>query len=394
MEKEYYSKLLNLREKPSRAERRSWLFELERLYNEDVGRLYLAYVDDLDFFKKAFNIVHPRDYIKPRKYKQITSAPYKLFKKVLACQKSKSGLKEKDISVKKISEDKLTRSFISLCRKDMTSLIESLIETDIRLGNLYKLLIIIDCELYSKKLDKDVISLVKELLIYKFYGKLAEVKNRTTYLYTELNKNLDKIFPISLRGGVLNAIQFYSLIPYGDYVDLDTCGVSMSFSYSDSLYYYIDILGKGVRKKLCSRVHNLKDIILPTTSIIKIKRDYYDERHQDMGVIKFNLFCENNPTIRCGNLIINRKNFESFDSEHTTIILDFEKKRLAVIPDNMFKSINSKKILNIFKLMNHVELSALRLLENCAENTYCVDNSTKANPVEHYYSYIKSLLLK
>lgn len=126
----------SLKEKPSRSERRLWVDNICSLYVADINKLVELYSSDLAYFKNSFKKIHVSDY---KSYNVYFRKAYRLFKKI-----------NKRHNIKKLTEDKIIKKFISLSRSCPDNIINLFIDTEIKLRNLLKLKIIISGDFYKK----------------------------------------------------------------------------------------------------------------------------------------------------------------------------------------------------------------------------------------------------
>lgn len=276
---DYISICLGLKRKPNRKERRIWVSVIYYLYHYKIIDLHNLMKNNLDYFKIAFRKVH--------EYKSKIKGAYRLFKKL-----NKSS-KDKEIEKKVLCEDKLIRSFFKMYRNNPTELVEYFLETDIKLRNLLKLQLIINCKLYNNKTTEDNLDIVREIVDYKLSLKLSELKLKDN-IEVPVSNSLENIYPISVAGGNLNAIYFYKLTPnhkFIDIIDVNTCGICINI-HGTCLENSEVTLYNGLGFEVWKRVKDIKkDIILPNDgiqhaiSIISIN---------NVGIsdIKFSLFTE------------------------------------------------------------------------------------------------------
>lgn len=375
-EKDYIDVCLGLKRKPNRNERRDWVNALSYLFHYRIMDLHDLMKNNLDYFKTAFKEVHVHDY----KCNMGGKRAYRLFQKL-----SKSS-KTKEIEKKVLCEDKLIRSFFKLFRNNPMELIESFIETDIKLRNLLKLQLIIKCKLYNNKTTEDNLDVIREIVDYKLSLKLSELRLKDN-IEMPVSSSLENMYPISTTGGILNAVYFYKLVPnpvFMDIVDVETCGISVNIQGSYSEKSKVELFnGLGF---LLWKGSKGKDIMLPTSgghniSIIHVS-------NVKISDIKFSLFTEQNLKNTCGNLYINSKLVESLNGDDAVIIVNNATKEVAIFPDNVISNFRIDKVVNIFELKKYPELNALGILKSIYGENLRIQ---KSDPI-YDYSSIKIIL--
>ena len=375
---DYISICLGLKRKPNRKERKIWVNAINYLYNYKTMDLLIRLMNNnLDYFKIAFREVH--------EYKNKIKGAYRLFKKL-----NKSS-KVKDTNKKILCEDKLIRSFFKMYRNNPTELVEYFLETDIKLRNLLKLQLIINCKLYNNKTTEDNLDIIREIVDYKLSLKLSEFRSKDN-IEIPVSNSLENIYPISVAGGNLNAIYFYKLTPnhkFIDIVDVNTCGICINILHGTCSANSEVTLYNGLGFKVWKRVNKdiKKDIILPydgiqhAISVISIN-------NVSISNIKFTLFTELHSKNTCGSLCINSKMIESLNKGSVVIVINKVKKEIAIIPDNIITSIRADSLVRIFKLRNHPELSALGILKSIHGDNLKIQDTS---PI-YDYSVLKSIL--
>lgn len=376
--KNHINVCLGLKRKPNRKERKDWINALSYLFHYRIMDLYDLMKNNLDYFKTAFKEVHVHDY----KYNMGGKRAYRLFQKL-----SKSS-KTKEIEKKVLCEDKLTRSFFKLLRNNPMELIESFIETDIKLRNLLKLQLIINCKLYNNKTTEDNLDVIREIVDYKLSLKLSELKSKDD-IEMPVSSSLENIYPISTTGGILNAVYFHKLIPnpvFVDIVDVETCGIAVDIQGSYSEKSRVELFN-GLGFKLWEGSIG-KDIILPTSGGGELNISIICVRNVKISNIEFSLFTEQNLRNTCGNLYINSKLAESLNGDCVVIIVNSATKEIAIFPDNVIYNLRVDKLVNIFELKKYPELNALGILKSIYGENLRIQ---KSDPIYDYIS-IKIIL--
>lgn len=377
-EKDYISVCLGLKRKPNRNERRDWINALSYLFHYRIMDLHDLMKNNLDYFKTAFREVHVHDY----KCGMGGKRAYHLFQKLSKSSKTK----DKEIEKKVLCEDKLIRSFFKLFRNNPMELIESFVETDIKLRNLLKLQLIIKCKLYNNKTTEDNLDVIREIVDYKLSLKLSELRSKDD-IEMPVSSSLENIYPMSTIGGILNAVYFYKLVPnpvFVDIVDIETCGIAVNIqgSYSEkSEVELLDGLGSVLWKGSKG-----KDIILPTSGGLNISIIYVN--NVKISNIKFSLFTEQDLKNTCGDLYINSKLTESLNGDRTAIIVNNATKEIAIFPNNVISNLRVDKLVNIFELKKYPELNALGILKSIYGENLRIQ---KSDPI-YDYSSIKIIL--
>lgn len=376
-EKDYISICLGLKRKPNRDERRDWINALSYLFHYRIMDLHDLMKNNLDYFKTAFKEVHVHDY----KCGMGGKRAYRLFQKL-----SKSS-KTKEIEKKVLCEDKLIRSFFKLFRNNPMELIESFIETDIKLRNLLKLQLIIKCKLYNNKTTEDNLDVIREIVDYKLSLKLSELRSKDD-IEMPVSSSLENIYPISTTGGILNAVYFYKLVPnpaFVDLVDVETCGIAVDIQGSYSKKSEVELFN-GLGFKLWEGSEG-KNIILPTSGELNISIIHVS--NVKISDIKFSLLIEQNLKNTCGNLYINSKLTESLNGDDAVIIVNNATKEVAIFPDNVISNMRIDKVVkNIFGLKKYPELNALGILKSIYGENLRIQ---KSDPI-YDYSSIKIIL--
>lgn len=335
-EKDYIDVCLGLKRKPNRNERRDWVNALSYLFHYRIMDLHDLMKNNLDYFKTAFKEVHIYDY----KYNRGARRSYRLFQKL-----SKSS-KTKEIEKKVLCEDKLIRSFFKLFRNNPMELIESFVETDIKLRNLLKLQLIIKCKLYNNKTTEDNLDVIREIVDYKLSLKLSELRLKDN-IEMPVSSSLENMYPISTTGGILNAVYFYKLVPnpvFMDIVDVETCGISVNIQGSYSEKSKVELFnGLGF---LLWKGSKGKDIMLPTSGGLNISIIHVS--NVKISDIEFSLFTEQDLKNTCGNLYINSKLVESLNGDDAVIIVNNATKEVAIFPDNVISNFRIDRVVNIF----------------------------------------------
>lgn len=370
-EKDYIDVCLGLKRKPNRNERRDWVNALSYLFHYRIMDLHDLMKNNLDYFKTAFKEVHVHDY----KCNMGGKRAYRLFQKL-----SKSS-KTKEIEKKVLCEDKLIRSFFKLFRNNPMELIESFVETDIKLRNLLKLQLIIKCKLYNNKTTEDNLDVIREIVDYKLSLKLSELRSKDN-IEMPVSSSLENTYPISTTGGILNAVYFYKLVPnpvFMNIVDVETCGISVNIQGSYSEKSKVELFnGLGF---LLWKGSKGKDIMLPTSgghniSIIHVS-------NVKISDIEFSLFTEQDLKNTCGNLYINSKLVESLNGDDAVIIVNNATKEVAIFPDNVVSNFRIDRVVNIFELKKYPELNALGILKSIYGENLRIQ---KSDPIYDYSS--------
>lgn len=381
-EKEYYIRIcLGLKRKPNRMERRDWVNALRYLFHHKIIDLYDLMKNNLEYFKTAFKEVHVHDY----KYNRGARRAYRLFQKLNKSNKTK----DKEIEKKVLCEDKLIRSFFRLFRNNPMELIESFIETDIKLKNLLKLQLIIKCKLYNNKTTEDNLDVIREIVDYKLSLKLSELRSKDDIeMPPPVSSLMENIYPISTTGGILNAVYFYKLVPnpvFVDIVDIETCGISVNIQGSYSERSKVELFN-GLGFELWKGSKG-KDIILPTSGGLNISIIHVN--NVKISNIKFSLFTEQDLKNTCGNLYINSKLAEPLNRDSTVIIVNNATKEIAIFPDKVINNLRVDKLVNIFELKKYPELNALGILKSIYGKNLRIQ---KSDPIYDYSCPIKLIL--
>ena len=399
--------LIKSGKKPSRPERKIWLstISIAIVSNPDEFKNFI--LNNLHDMYRLFKLIHPKDYKSknPSGYRA-----YILFKKLYKTQKNLQ---------KNMTEDKLSRRFLSIVRNNNSELMDKFIDTEFKLRSLLKLSTVI--YLLHKNLvsDDKILDLdfIKKIVQFKLNKKLQSIKQKSIAGKLTLSPRLKDIFPLSIEGGGdLNAIHFFDLMPRAEYIDKKTCPLRLTF---------LGIWDNDTTSLKCTKAVKIKtdkedvfitDVYLKRESNRRSRLDIdhsirlANKTYKDIEIyylcipqgeffrsstIYVDFTPEGYEYSNNHDLEINLVELEL--SKHSTeqiyLFLNLDTKTLALTTDNCFDNLfnDFSALTEIFKLRERKELSAFELLKSSIDFKEFLEEESK---VHLDLPIIKSLLLE
>ena len=394
--------LVRSNKKPTRPERKVWLYTIFYTICIKKPRGYEDFIlNNLDDLYRLFKLIHPES------YKSKSPGGYRIYLNIRKLYKRKFKNK---LKIENLTEDKLSRKFINICRKNNLNLMDKFIDADLKLRSLLRLSMVLIIMQEKIKSDSRIdFDFLKELINYKLNKKLQSLKHKLTCKTLSINPKLKNIYPLNIKGGGLSAIHFFDLISKeNDFIDTKTCPLRLTLCGEREKTLAVGHVF-GVNTDKNSRILQ-QNIVL--SGVYNLDIDPTRLQLYNGVWSKIDLYCISIPRadfklhtvyfdFMPGGEYYKKSSFKvdldyldllKSSPKYIYLFIDLNTLTLALTTSSCFGNLlnQSTAAKDIFKLRSHPELSAFGLIKRSADFEQFVERDSK---LHQEFPSIKNLLL-